>query len=115
MNAWLQEKRQAVTFSEKHDGLTPLALAVREQCSAETVAVLLAAGASPVSLMDASPDIPESINGVRQARYKRSALGIALLGKVRNSHVGSLTDSFVSRPQLASLPSFYLTGLHLWG
>ena len=62
MNACLQEKRQAVTFSEKHDGLTPLALAVREQCSAETVAVLLAAGASPVSLMDASPDIPESIN-----------------------------------------------------
>ena len=78
------------------------------------VAVLLASGASPVSLMDASPDIPESINGVRQSRYKRSALAIALLGKVC-SLAGSLTDSFVPDHRLLHYTLFFLVVLYLLG
>ena len=99
------------TTSPQHDGLNVLALAVKcalessarggdaasaadnrgkgggrpqaRQPGVSLVEALLAAGASPVTPLAPSESIPESINGVRQARYARSPLGLAILGKVR--------------------------------
>ena len=98
-------------ISSKHDGLNPLALAVK--CALETVSyaapaggnkggaaatggkqwkqtspcvplveALLGLGASPVALLAPSEGVPESINGVKQDRYRRSPLGLAIVGKV---------------------------------
>ena len=70
-----------------YDALSPLALAVTRTlanpAALRAVAMLLQAGASPIDLMSSSPDLPESINGVPQQPYPRSALGLALMsGKV---------------------------------
>ena len=102
--------------SEKHDGLNALALAVecarpssqaaKEAAAAQKTSVdaaaadaassggmltaLLERRANPVRLIDASPDLPESINGAAQPRYKRSPLSIALAASLRGE-VGAAT------------------------
>ena len=102
--------------SEKHDGLNALALAVecarpssqaaKDAAAAQKTGVdaaaadaassggmltaLLERGANPVRLIDASPDLPESINGAAQPRFKRSPLSIALAAGMRGE-VGAAT------------------------
>ena len=74
-----------------YDALSPLALAVRCAVRCEesyhgaigsaikAIRILLEAGAMPCCVDPASPDEPESINGVLQPRHGRSPLGLALM------------------------------------
>ena len=106
-------------FDERaYDGLPPLALAVTralvKPAALRAVTILLEAGASPVDTIPPSPDLPESINGVPQPRYLRSALGLALMAGKVGFHTCDLNQAcgcWASSPVFSSVICVFLHNL----
>lgn len=78
----LEEEEEASSEVPQQSGSKPQPRGAAASAQMQVVAALLKAGASPIQTMPASHNLPESVNGVRQPRYNRTPLGLALAGKV---------------------------------